>query len=73
MAGGNRFSRMEDDVGQLRRQSEDGARKARRLGEDHVVIESPRKLLLRSPNGHYWDVQISNAGTVTLVDIGTEL
>lgn len=32
-----------------------------------------RKDILQSPNGHYWKLQISNLGVITVTDLGTYL
>ena len=38
-----------------------------------VVVETPRRLMLRSPDGHYWALTVSNAGALGTVDMGTSL
>lgn len=45
----------------------------RRVADERdVVIQHPRRLTLRSPNGHFWSVQISDTGAISAVDIGTD-
>jgi hypothetical protein len=39
---------------------------------DDVIIDNDTKgLVLKSPNAHYWRVEISDAGLVTWTDLGT--
>jgi hypothetical protein len=48
----------------------------RRLGRvetGDVRIEAGRRLFVRSPNGHYWNITVDNAGTITATDVGTTL
>lgn len=40
---------------------------------EDVVVETPRRLLLRSPDGHYWAIAVTNAGALTATDVGTTL
>ena len=40
---------------------------------EDVVIETPRRLLLRSPNGTYWSIGVTNAGVLTATNVGTSL
>lgn len=40
--------------------------------EDDVGFDSSDVgVILKSPDGHYWRVQISNAGALTTTDLGT--
>jgi hypothetical protein len=41
--------------------------------DSDTVIETPRRLMLRSPDGHYWALTVSNAGVLGAVDMGTAL
>lgn len=53
----------------LRRLEQRGSRD----GQEDVVIDYNRRLMLRSPNGHYWAVTVDNAGALSTVDMGTSL
>lgn len=41
--------------------------------DDVVVDDSSTGLILRSPDGHYWRVQVTNLGALTTTDLGTSL
>ncbi len=41
--------------------------------DSDAVIETPRRLMLRSPDGHYWALTVDNAGVLGTVDMGTAL
>ncbi len=43
----------------------------RQLEEGHVIIEAPKGLYLRSPNGHFWQLGVDDAGAISATDIGT--
>jgi hypothetical protein len=48
----------------------------RRLSQQEtadVRIEAGRRLVLRSPNGHFWSVGVDNLGALTTTDLGTSL
>lgn len=39
--------------------------------EQNIVIDnSASGLVLKSPNGHYWQVKINNSGVLTQTDLG---
>lgn len=37
------------------------------------IFEHPRRLILRSPNGHHWHVTVSDAGAIATTDLGIEV
>lgn len=39
--------------------------------EDIIIDDSDYGLVLVSPDGHYWRVQVDNTGTLTTTDLGT--
>jgi len=39
--------------------------------DDLVIDDSTSGLVLKSPDGHYWRVQITNLGVLTVTDLGT--
>lgn len=43
----------------------------RQAGSD-VVIADDRRLILRSPNGHFWALTVGDTGTLAATDLGTE-
>lgn len=55
----------------LERTIDDIRRDQRRVSLDDIIIDGSRRILLRSPNGHYWSIGASNAGAMTLTDLGT--
>lgn len=65
-------SRIESER-QLRGEFEKVRSDQRRASEEDVIIEHPRRLFLRSPDGHFWQLGVDNAGTITATDVGTSL
>lgn len=49
------------------------ARDLRKLAEEDVILSDEHRLILRSPDGHYWSLEINNSGALTTTDLGTEL
>ena len=47
------------------------AQQAQRALEGDVVAVDPRRLILRSPDGHFWSVTVDDAGVLGTVDLGT--
>ncbi len=39
----------------------------------HIVIEHPRRLYLRAPNGTYWEVSVGNTGILSTTNVGGTL
>lgn len=39
--------------------------------KNDIIINDERYLMIRSPNGHYWAISVSDAGVVSAVDKGT--
>ena len=39
--------------------------------DDVIVDDSVNGLVLKSPDGHYWRLQVSNTGVVSTTDLGT--
>jgi hypothetical protein len=39
--------------------------------DDLIVDASAKGVVLKSPNGHYWRVSVSNAGALSTADLGT--
>lgn len=39
--------------------------------DDVVVDDSVNGLVLKSPDGHYWRLQVSNTGVISTTDLGT--
>lgn len=59
------------DPRQVREEMDRMRRNQRDQNEGDVIIEYPRRLLLRSPNGKYWAISVSNAGVLSASDAGT--
>lgn len=58
---------------QLRDQLQQLRQEQQRTNEEDVIIEHPRRLMLRSPDGHFWLLGVDNAGALTTTDMGTTL
>jgi hypothetical protein len=39
--------------------------------DDIIIDNSDAGLVLKSPDGHYWRVQVTNLGALTTTDLGT--
>jgi hypothetical protein len=39
---------------------------------DLLVDDSSKGLILKSPDGHYWRIKVTNAGALTTTDLGTD-
>lgn len=62
-----------EDVHLLRVDQERAKRQGRRDAERDVIIVNDRRLILQSPNGHFWEITVDNAGALAGVDLGTSL
>ena len=40
-----------------------------KVAKDFEVTDSTKGLLLKSPNGHRWRLQVTNAGALVLLDL----
>lgn len=72
MNGSGSGSRIRDER-QLRGRLEDIRRDQQRANEEDIIVEHPRRLFLRSPNGHFWLLGVDNSGALTTTDMGTSL
>jgi hypothetical protein len=61
-----------NDQRQLREELGRSNRRQRALEQDDIVVEHPRRIVLRSPNGHYWAISIHDDGTLAASDVGTK-
>ncbi|AYJ85779.1 hypothetical protein D3Y57_07070 [Sphingomonas paeninsulae] len=61
------------DVRTLQQRMQTNDRAARDALESDVVLDGPRRLMLRSPNGTYFSVTVDNAGALHTVNLGTSL
>lgn len=41
--------------------------------DDVIIDNSDAGVILKSPDGHYWRVQVTNFGALTTTDLGTTL
>lgn len=64
------FSDQQRDTGRLRQRLDDNDRARDREKREDVVIEDPRRLFLRSPNGTYWQIGVTDAGAITVTNMG---
>ncbi|WP_294138345.1 hypothetical protein [Sphingomonas sp.] len=64
------FSDQQRDAGRLRQRLDETDRSRSREKREDVVIEDPRRLFLRSPNGTYFGITVSDAGVITATNMG---
>jgi hypothetical protein len=38
---------------------------------EHIVMGIDQQLIIRSPDGHFWQIGVSNLGALTTTDLGT--
>jgi hypothetical protein len=48
-------------------------RRLRRAENEDVIIGDGKRLILRSPNGHFWSVTVDDLGALSTTDMGTSL
>jgi hypothetical protein len=44
----------------------------RLAADEDVRVDGGPRLLLRSPDGHYWSITVDNAGALVTTDVGTD-
>ena len=71
-SGENIVTRAVRDIRGLNDQLERQRRKGRELEQNDVVLDNERRLLLRSPDGNYWSITISNAGALIATNVGPD-
>ena len=64
------FSDQQRDAGRLSQRLDETDRSRSREKREDVVIEDPRRLFLRSPNGTYFGITVSDAGVITATNMG---
>ena len=45
----------------------------RLVADEDVRIDGGRRLVLRSPDGHYWSITVDSAGVLLSTDLGAEI
>lgn len=65
------FSDQQRDTNRLRQRVDAGDKARDRQQREDVTIEDPRRLFLRSPNGTYWQVSVTDAGVLTTTNMGS--
>lgn len=65
------FQDQQRDTNRLRQRVDAGDKARDRQQREDVTIEDPRRLFLRSPNGTYWQVTVSDAGVLTTTNMGS--
>jgi hypothetical protein len=65
------FSDQQRDTNRLRQRVDAGDKALDRSKREDVVVEDPRRLFLRSPNGTYWQISVTDAGAITATNMGT--
>jgi hypothetical protein len=38
---------------------------------EHIVMGIDQQLIIKSPDGHFWQISVSNLGALTTTDLGT--
>ena len=38
-----------------------------------LLVDGDRRLILRSPSGHYWQITVGDDGTLATTDLGTSV
>ncbi len=71
-SGGNSYASSKIDPGLTDRVERLGRSVSQAEYED-VVVDEGRKLKLRSPNGTYWSIQVSDTGALTCTNEGPSL
>lgn len=61
----------QQDTNRLRQRADATDRARDREKREDVVIEDPRRLFLRSPNGTYFGISVTDAGVVTATNMGS--
>ncbi len=68
-----RWDTKRDDVHRLRQRADGSDRRQREDAQADIVIEHPRRLYLRAPNGTYWEVSVGNTGILSTTNVGGTL
>lgn len=64
------FQDQQRDTNRLRQRADETDRARTREAKTDVVIEDARRLFLRSPNGTYFAVTVTDAGALEAVNMG---
>ena len=49
----------------------DQDRRIRQAVNNDIIIGDGKRLFIRSPSGHFWQIGMTDAGAVTVTDMGT--
>lgn len=63
----------ETDIQRHRQRLDQLDRAREKDAQSDIIVEFPRRLLIRSPDGHYWAVTANNSGVLVTTDMGTSL
>lgn len=69
----NAFRTLQQEQQLQRVRNEETDRRARLQSAADVVIEAPRSLKLRSPDGTYWGLVVDDSGNLSTVNMGSSL
>ena len=67
------FQDQQSDTNRLRQRADESERRATAAAQEDVVIEYPRRLCIRSANGTFWQVSVTDAGVMSTTNVGTSL
>lgn len=48
-------------------------RRLTQMESGDIRIEASKRLIARSPNGHFWSLTVTDLGALTITDLGTSL
>jgi hypothetical protein len=66
-----RFTGSQLDERRARAALDDHEQRLRQAEDNDVLIGDGRRLIVRSPNGHFWNLTVNNAGVISATDMGT--
>ena len=64
------FADQQRDTNRLRQRADEADRSRDREKREDVVIEDPRRLFLRSPNGTYFAITVDDTGKLSATNMG---
>lgn len=64
------FTDLQNGADRIRQRVDDTERAHVRTAQEDVVIDVPRRLILRSPNGTHWSVTVDDAGKLFTLNMG---
>lgn len=72
-SGGPGSEDQQQDTNRLRQRADEADRRASRAAREDLIVEMPRRLFMRSPNGTYWQVSVDDTGKLVTTNVGDRL